>query len=339
MKPSSGCTKLMPTQRVVVGVHARLHGLKAQQRLRKDLLRRIAAQNLVDVANLHLAGGRGLRRSAVLNLAPQRLGRAHILAIRGDLVAQARSSSVWRNWAKSGFQPISWAICAAWPKGGVSISSRYCWFCAAARLATSSTHSPMCCLFRPAKAVEGGKKLVVPAEAGRGHKAAHGEGVDQPVVEILVGRKLSPESARCRYQLPLAWRLGKVQRHRVHAQPVLAGVADKGLGIHRAGKMNVQVGALGKLVQKRAQRQRPLARYGSRRRVRRALRPATRACERGQAVRQQDEAGEKAGKAAHIAFQCRAGAGTARERLRAQFAAETAAVRLAFARFGCENGS
>ena len=27
------------------------------------------------------------------------------------------------------------------PCGGVSISSRYCWFCAAARPATSSTHS------------------------------------------------------------------------------------------------------------------------------------------------------------------------------------------------------
>ena len=44
-------------------------------------------------------------------------------------------------------------------------------------------------LVQPAKAVEGGKELVVPAEARSGHKAAHREGVDQPVVEILVRRE------------------------------------------------------------------------------------------------------------------------------------------------------
>ena len=89
MKPSSGITKLMPTQVSLVRIHARLNRLKAQQRLRKHLLRSEAAQHLVDVADLHLAGGRGLRRSAVLDLAAQRFGRAHILAVGSNLVAQA----------------------------------------------------------------------------------------------------------------------------------------------------------------------------------------------------------------------------------------------------------
>jgi hypothetical protein len=162
----------------------------------------------------------------VLDLAAVGLGGAHIFAVRGNFVAQAMVEQSLAHWAKSGFQPISWAIWAAWLKGGVSISSRYCWFWAAARLATSSTHSPMWLLAQPAKAVEGGKELVVPAEARSGNKAAHGEGVDEAVVEVLVGRVMFPESwppdqRRC------AGRLGEAERGRVDAEAVLAGGADE----------------------------------------------------------------------------------------------------------------
>ena len=73
----------------LVGVHACLNGLKAEQRLRKDLLRRIAAQNLVDVADFHLAGGRGLWGAAVLDLAALGFGGAHFFAVGGHFVAQA----------------------------------------------------------------------------------------------------------------------------------------------------------------------------------------------------------------------------------------------------------
>jgi hypothetical protein len=62
------------------------------------------------------------------------------------------SSNCWRNCANACGSAcancrtpadLACAICVAWLKGGVTISSRYCWFCAAARLATSSTHSPV----------------------------------------------------------------------------------------------------------------------------------------------------------------------------------------------------
>ena len=82
-------TKLRPTQAGFVGVHARLDGLKAQQGLREDLFGGIAAQDLVDVADLNLAGGRGLGSAAVLDVAAQRFGGAHILAVNEDLIAQA----------------------------------------------------------------------------------------------------------------------------------------------------------------------------------------------------------------------------------------------------------
>ncbi len=56
-----------------------------------------------------------------------------------------------------------------------------------------------------------------------------------------------------------AW---QTQRHRIHARSVLARIANKCLGIHRAGKMHVQIGALGKIVQKRPQRLRALVQVG-----------------------------------------------------------------------------
>ena len=143
----------MPTKPGSWASMAGLDGFKAEQRLRKDLLGRDAAQNLVDIADLDLAGGRGLRGAAVLDLAALGLGGAHIVAVGGDFVAQAerRASLSGGAGQNPGSSRVLSAMLAAWLKGGVSISSRYCWFCAAARLATSSTHSPVWRLLSPPK--------------------------------------------------------------------------------------------------------------------------------------------------------------------------------------------
>ena len=37
-----------------------------------------------------------------------------------------------------------------------------------------------------AETVEGGEELIVPADAGAGNEGAHGEGIDESVVELLV---------------------------------------------------------------------------------------------------------------------------------------------------------
>ncbi len=61
-------------------VHRSLYRHKTKKRLREHLLRRVATQHLVDVAHGLLAGRRGLRRTAVLNVLAERLGRPHVLA-------------------------------------------------------------------------------------------------------------------------------------------------------------------------------------------------------------------------------------------------------------------
>ena len=169
-------------------VHAGLDGFKAQQRLGKDLFRRVAAQNLVNVPDLDRAGGGGLRGSAVLNLAAFGFGGAHVLAICRHFVAQAPVQQIL---AKLGQVRIP-ADLARNP-GRVPKCRRLHQFqvllvlrrCPAGHLVHPFAGMP---LVQPAKPGKGGKKLVVPAEARGGHKAAHGKGVDQPVVEVLVGR-------------------------------------------------------------------------------------------------------------------------------------------------------
>jgi len=79
----------------------------------------------------------------MLHFSPLGFRSPYILSVRGHFVAQATIQQ-----RPSVFGEIS-APREAWLKGGVCISSRYCWFCAAARPATSSTHSPACFLPRP----------------------------------------------------------------------------------------------------------------------------------------------------------------------------------------------
>ncbi len=72
-----------------MGILGRLNCFKSEERLRKDLLGCVGAENLIDVANFDLACGRGLRRSAVLDLLAAGFGLACFIQVSGDFVAQA----------------------------------------------------------------------------------------------------------------------------------------------------------------------------------------------------------------------------------------------------------
>ena len=172
----------------LVGVHGWPGWFQSQEGFGRRPARGEAAQNLVDVANFDLAGGRGLRGFAVLDLAALGFGGADVFAVGGYFAAEAGSSkSVWRGWAESGFQP--------------SLSAIWCGVAEGRRLhelevllilgggAAGDFVDPLAdvALAQSAEAVKGGEELVVAAEAGRGDKAAHGEGVDEAVVEVLVG--------------------------------------------------------------------------------------------------------------------------------------------------------
>ena len=70
-------------------VHRCLDGFEAQQGLGENPLGSAAAQNLVDIANLDLAGGCGLWGCAVFYLAAQGFDVANLFPAGGDFIAQA----------------------------------------------------------------------------------------------------------------------------------------------------------------------------------------------------------------------------------------------------------
>ena len=70
--------------------------------------------------------GRGLGGPAVLDLAALGLGGADFVAVGGDFVAEAMVEELLAEGGQVGGEADVWAIWAAWPKDGVSMSSRYC---------------------------------------------------------------------------------------------------------------------------------------------------------------------------------------------------------------------
>jgi len=103
---------------------------------------------------------------------------ARLLAIRRHVIAQSTVEKLLTEVLEgvalaafsSALQPSACAACAAWLKGGVTINSRYCWFCAP-REELPRRPTPGV-IFEPAGTVKYFKELVVLAPAAR-HETAH----------------------------------------------------------------------------------------------------------------------------------------------------------------------
>jgi len=101
------------------------------------------------------------------------------------------------------------------------------------------------------EAAEGGEELIVAADAGARDEAAHGEGVNEGVVEFLilegaVGTDVTfatdwlrreASSGGCGFEEAVI--LG------IDAETVCGSILDKGLGVYGAGEMHVKVSAFG----------------------------------------------------------------------------------------------
>jgi hypothetical protein len=106
------------------------------------------------------------------------------------------------------------------------------------------------------------EEMIVPGLALGGHEAAHGEGVHELVIEVLVlGNVYGANAARLACGLRLGagldrLRFGEGFGGRIDAEPVLTADAKESLGIDRAVEVIVKVGALRHTLEEDAQRQR-----------------------------------------------------------------------------------
>ncbi len=114
------------------------------------------------------------------------------------------------------------------------------------------------------KVIERCEEVIVSRLLGGGDKRSHGKGVDQLVVELLVGERAGSALAlfaadRLRRQTARHRRgLVKHQRFGVDAEIVFRSVADEALRIHGARQVGVQIGALGHVMKEGVKGERPL---------------------------------------------------------------------------------
>ncbi len=193
--------------------HVRIGGgdLKGQQRLREDLLRRKGAQYLVEDAHLDRAGGCGARIATVLDAFTIGEVPVDLFTIGYDFVAQpggeefvAQSGKFWTRRSQAG----RWSgtrgqgyDCRR--RGPAELIAKRCRVRERRRDhhfeillilgcgAGGELVQPLAAVgfvIQCAEAVEGGKELVVPADAGRWNEGAHGERVDHGVVELAIAK-------------------------------------------------------------------------------------------------------------------------------------------------------
>ena len=109
---------------------------------------------------------------------------------------------------------------------------------------------------------EGVEEMIVGADAGGGHETAHGECVNERVVEMLIrsgesrGDIAVAADGLRREAVGHGTRLEEGVRGEVHAEIVFGAGANPGFGVDRAGEMVVQVRALGHAGEKRVEVQR-----------------------------------------------------------------------------------
>ncbi len=109
------------------------------------------------------------------------------------------------------------------------------------------------------------EEMIVAAFAARGNEAAHREGVDQRVVEMLIvvgmfGGNFALAARRRRSGIGRSFCDDECQLRGVHAEIVFGGGADEGFGVNGAGEMDMQIGAFGHFEKPRAKSERICAR-------------------------------------------------------------------------------
>ena len=241
-----------------VGVEGLLDGFEAEEGLGEDLLGRKAAKDLVDVTDFDLAGAEVLWGSAVLDLAALVFSGADFVAAGGDFVAEAMVEELLTKGGEVGAEADlvgdGGRVAEGWGLHELKVLL----------VLSGGARGDFVDPFAGVRSLEarevgeGGEELVVPAEAGHGDETAQGEGVDQAVVEVLVGGCHVSRERGGRDELGGARGLGEFEGGGVDAEAVLGGVANKGLGVDCAGEMDVEVGAFGELLEEGAKGERAL---------------------------------------------------------------------------------
>jgi len=232
----------------------------------EDMLRRKGAENLVEKANFDGAGSSSTGLAAVFDAISCVEGVVQLFAIDGYLVAEAyleeRVAKMAEIFAGGAGSVIGAVLRGIGGCGGPlnvgndfgEVSEGWCLhdlevLLVLRRSAGGHFVEPLSCMrfIEAAKTVEGGEELIVSADARAGHKGAHGESIDESIVELLVfegvlGANIAFTTDGLRWDASGGglW-FEEAVRGGVDAEDICSAILDEGLSIDRAREMHVQV--------------------------------------------------------------------------------------------------
>ncbi len=273
-----------------VGVLRR--NFEGEEGLRKDLLGRVTAQHLIEKADRDLAGRCGIRLAAVLHALATGERGVERLAAAGDagakdrigeeLLAELREIGIPAQFVRFGFD------------AGIipRLHQLQILFILRGGMRGDLIDPRGFETIVVAEAPEGVEEVVVAGVASGGDEGAHGEGVDQLVVEVLIGEDAGGGSFA-------GGAVGRVvigveaETRGAHALIVLGRFVNPGFRVNGAGEVHVQIGPFGHPVEERVERGRALpARLKERTsgpRFRRGGLREERGCAKAESENQQEE--------------------------------------------------
>jgi hypothetical protein len=243
--------------------------LKGKQSLCEDMLRGKGSKDLIEKTDFDGTGRSSTGLAAVLDAVASVKGIVQLLAIHSDLVSKtcleesvAKVAEVFVGSASS----IPGAV-FCWIDGGRGplnvgddlreVGEDRCLHDLKVLLilrcsAGGDFVEPLCRmgLMETAEAIEGSEELIVSADAGAGNEGAHGEGIDESVVELLVfesvlGTKIAFTTDGLGRDASGGgvW-FKEAVRGGIDTEKIGGAVLDEGLSIDRASEMHVQICAL-----------------------------------------------------------------------------------------------
>ena len=258
---------------------------EAEEGLGEDLFGRVGAEDLVEKADFDGAGAGGIGLVAVLDLLAGAEGLGEVGAVGRDFFAEAGGKEFVAKGGELGGSGAGGVERSGrgrgggtWMRGGGP--AEVCAELSGVREGWGLHDFEVLLVLRggsagdfveplagvgfceAAETAEGGKELVVAAPSGRRDVGAHGEGVDEGVIEGLTGVSAfgGMEVEGCaggevsfgthgfgRDGTGGADIFGEGEGGRTDAEEIGTAISDKGFGVDGAGKVHVEVGAFGHL--------------------------------------------------------------------------------------------
>ncbi len=233
---------------------------EAKERLREDLLGWKAAQHLVQVEDFYRASDAGLGCAAVLAFGAAGVDLVELFAIERDFCTQTGGEELVARlenvlWCVAGPADLIAEFGCVGERWGVHGFDVLLVLLGGAR---GDFIDPLAyvALMDAAEAVEGVKKLIVSANPGGRNEVAHGECVDQRVIEMLVFQSIA--HGNCARSTCRLW-LEEGHGRGGDAEIVFHSILNECFRVDSAAaEVQVQVAALGHALQKVAELQRVL---------------------------------------------------------------------------------